>query len=346
MYQLEEPKYFILFVIIPILTIIFLYVLWWRKKTQKKFTNNSLLQKIAPETSNFKKILKFGLFVLGLSFLIIALVNPKMGMKKSTVKRSGIDIVFALDVSRSMLANDVKTTRLKKAKQIISQTIDKLGGDRVGIIVYAGTAFPLLPITTDHASAKMFLENANTDMLSSQGTAINEALSLTETYFDKDSKTNKFLVIISDGEDHEEETIDIAKKIAQKGIHVFAIGIGTEKGAPIPIYSRGNIVRYKKNYQGETVITKRNKEILQEIADLSDGQYIDGNIIKTAVSKLEKIIVSAEKNEFESKEFSDYKDQFQWFLGFGLLFLLIDVFLFEKKTKWLTRLDLFSEKRK
>merc|ERR1711991_452757 len=186
MYQLEEPIYFNLLGVIPVFILIFLLVLWWKKRTQRKFSNSPLLKKLAPDVSVFKSSLKLIFFILGISFLILALVNPKMGTQLKTVKREGVDIVFALDVSKSMLAEDIAPNRLEKSKQIISKIIDKLGSDRVGVIIYAGNSYPLLPITTDHAAANMFLQNANPDIVSSQGTAINEALELAKTYYNND----------------------------------------------------------------------------------------------------------------------------------------------------------------
>ncbi|MDB0601387.1 VWA domain-containing protein [Tenacibaculum maritimum] len=346
MYKLEEPIYFYLFTIIPVVVVVFLLVLWWKKSIQKKFATPELLAKLAPDASTFKPILKLVVFLLGLSFLIISLINPKMGTKLKTVKREGVDVVFALDVSKSMLAEDVAPTRLEKAKQIISKIIDKLGSDRVGIIIYAGNAYPLLPITTDHASAKMFLQNANPDMVSSQGTAITEALNLAKTYYNNDEQTNRFLIMISDGEDHQEETKQIAQNLSNDGVKVYTIGIGTEKGAPIPIKLNGALIGYKKNRKGETVITQRKPEVLQAIADASNGSYIDGNKTNKPVNTIENIIANAQKSEFETTQFSDYKDQFQWFVGFGLLFLILDIFLFDKKTKWLKKVDLFNEENK
>lgn len=205
MYELEAPIYFYLFAIIPLMVVVFFVTFIWKKRTQKKFADLNLLQKIAPNYSVFKAVLKLAVLCLGLAFLILSLVNPKMGTKLKTLKREGVDIVFALDVSKSMLAEDIAPNRLEKSKQIISKIIDNLGSDRVGVIVYAGNAYPLLPITTDHAASKMFLQNANPDMVSSQGTAINEALDLAKTYYNNDEQTNRFLVIISDGEDHEKK---------------------------------------------------------------------------------------------------------------------------------------------
>ena len=346
MYRIEEPIYFYLFAIIPVIIVVFLLVLWWKKRTQKKFANQDLLQKLAPNSSVFKSTLKLVFLLIGLSFLILSLVNPKMGTKLKTVKREGVDVVFALDVSKSMLAEDIAPTRLEKAKQIISKIIDKLGSDRVGVIIYAGNSYPLLPITTDHAAAKMFLQNANPDMVSSQGTAINEALNLAKTYYNNDEQTNRFLIIISDGEDHQEETKQIAQNISNEGVKVYTIGVGTEKGGPIPIKLNGSLIGYKKDRKGETVITKRKPDVLQGIADVANGKYIDGNKTDKPVKVIEDIIANAQKSEFETKQFSDYKDQFQWFLGIGLLFLVLDVFLFDKKTKWLKKIDLFDENKK
>jgi Ca-activated chloride channel family protein len=346
MYKIEEPIYFYLLAIIPILVVIFLLVFWWKKSTQKKFSNPELLKQLAPNSSTFKSVLKLVFLSIAFAFLIISLVNPKMGTKLSTVKRQGVDIVFALDVSKSMLAEDIAPNRLEKAKLIITKIIDKLGSDRVGIIIYAGNAYPLLPITTDHAAANMFLQGANPDMVSSQGTAINEALELAKTYYNKEEETNKFLIIISDGEDHQEETKQVAQDISNEGVKVYTIGVGTEKGAPIPMKLNNSLIGYKKDNKGETVITKRVSDFLQDIADVANGQYIDGNRTENPVDVMAKVIENAEKSEFETKQFSDYKDQFQWFIGIGIAFLIIDIFFLEKKTKWLRKVDLFDEEKK
>jgi Ca-activated chloride channel family protein len=241
-----------------------------------------------------------------------------------------------------MLAEDIAPNRLEKAKQIISKIIDKLGSDRVGIIIYAGNAYPLLPITTDHAAAKMFLQNANPDLVSSQGTAISKALNLAKTYYNNDEQTNRFLIILSDGEDHQTETKQVALNLANDGVKVYTIGVGTETGGPIPIKINGAI-GYKKDRKGETVITKRKPDVLQGIADAANGTYIDGNKTQKPVDFIEKIITNAQKSEFETTQFSDYKDQFQWFIGLGFLFLLVDVFFLDKKTKWVKKIDLFNE---
>ena len=346
LYKIEEPMYFYLLAIIPLMIVVHLLVFWWKKRKQKLFSNSELLKRLAPAYSPSKSAFKLIVFLIGLSFLIISLVNPKMGSKLKTVKREGVDIVFALDVSKSMLAEDIAPNRLEKSKQIISKIIDKLGSDRVGVIIYAGNSYPLLPITTDHAAANMFLQNATPDIVSSQGTAINEALELAKTYYNNDEQTNRFLIIISDGEDHQEETKQMALNLSNEGVKVYTIGVGTENGGPIPIRSNGSIVGYKKDNKGETVITKRKPEVLQGIADAANGKYIDGNRTDDPVKAIEQVITNAQKSEFETKQFSDYKDQFQWFVGIGLLFLVLDVFMLNKRTKWLQEMDLFNEAKK
>jgi len=346
MYQIEEPTYFIFFTVIPGLLLLFIAALWWKKRKQRKFADKELLDRLSPERSTFKSVLKIIMVSLGLALLVIALVNPKMGTKLETVKRQGVDIVFALDVSKSMLAEDIAPSRLEKAKQIITRIIDKLGSDRIGIIIYAGNSYPLLPITTDHAAAKMFLQNAHPDMVSSQGTAINEAIERAITYFDNDEQTNRFLFIVSDGEDHEENTKSLASQAKKEGIKVYTVGVGTEKGAPIPLRSGGEVYGYKKDNKGEVVITKMMDNVLKEISSEGNGKYINGNRTQETIDIVEDLLVKAEKSEFESKQFSDYKDQFQWFIGFGLLFLIFDMLLLEKKTKWVQKLNLFNESKK
>ncbi len=323
---------------------LFLLVLWWKKRIQKRFADPKLIQKLSPEKSTFKSFLKLIVFCFALFFLIISLANPKMGTKLETVKRQGVDIVFALDVSKSMVAEDIAPNRLEKAKQIITKVIENLGSDRIGIIIYAGSSYPLLPITTDYAAAKMFLQNANTEMVSNQGTAINDAIERALSYYDNDEQTNRFLVIVSDGEDHQENTLDLAKEAAKKGIKIYTVGIGTAKGGPIPLKDNGRVVAYKKNNEGTVVVTQLNEQILREIANVGNGKYINGNKTQETIATIKEVLEKAEKNEFETKQFSDYEDQFQWFVGIGLLLLIIDVTLLEKKTKWVQKLNLFNEK--
>lgn len=343
MYQLEEKIWFWTLAIIPIIILIFLGLQFWKYKTQSKFADKQLLKRLSPNKSVFKSVLKIIVLCLAFLCLTIAMVNPKIGTKLETVKREGVDIVFAVDVSKSMLAEDIAPNRLEKSKQLVTQIINNLASDRVGIIAYAGKAFPQLPITTDYASAKMFLQSMNTDMLSSQGTAINEAIKLAKTYFDDEEQTNRILIIISDGEDHADEATNIAEEAHEEGIRIFTIGVGDVKGGPIPEKRNGIVLNYKKDNQGETVITKLNEQTLQNIAKAANGVYMNGKNTNNVVENIREILNTMDKTEFEAKQFADFKNQFQWFLGFGIFLLMLDIFLLERKTAWLKKLNLFNE---
>ncbi|GAA4305071.1 VWA domain-containing protein [Aestuariibaculum suncheonense] len=343
MYQLEEKIWFWVLGVIPVIILFFLVLQFWKHRAQRKFADKELLKRLSPNTSLFKSVLKVIVLSLAFASLSIALVNPKVGSKLETVKREGVDIVFAVDVSKSMLAEDIAPNRLEKAKQLVTQIINNLASDRVGIIAYAGKAFPQLPITTDYASAKMFLQGMNTDMLSSQGTAINEAIKLATTYFDDEEQTNRVLIIISDGEDHSEQAAAVAEEANEEGIRIFTIGVGDVQGGPIPEKRNGVLLNYKKDSQGETVITKLNEETLKTIASEANGIYINGRNTNEVVESIRDILNNMDKKEFETKQFADFKDQFQWFLGFAIFFLLLDIFLLDRKTAWLKKLNLFNE---
>ena len=343
MFQLEEDIWFWLLFLVLGMVVLFFWTALWRRKTKRLYAPAELLKRLSPDQSRFKGVLKLVVLAMAVVCFCIALVNPKVGTKLETVTREGVDIVFAIDVSKSMLAEDVAPNRLEKAQQLTAQIINNLVSDRVGIIAYAGKAVPQLPITTDYAAAKMFLQNMNTDMLSSQGTAIDEAIQLSRTYFNDAEQTNRVLVIISDGEDHNDLNLDVAKAAAKEGIKIFTIGVGSEKGGPIPLKRNGIVMRYKKNQKGETVITKLNPNTLTAIAEEANGLFIQGQNTKQVTEKIAEILNKLEKKEFEAKEFSEFKDQFQWFLGLGLFFLILDVLFLERKTAWLKRLNLFNE---
>ena len=282
--------------------------------------------------------------IIGTSMFIIAMINPKIGTKIETFQRLGVDIVFAVDVSKSMLAEDIAPSRIEKSKQLVGQVINNLGGDRIGIVAYAGKAFPQLPLTTDYSSAKMFLQNMNTDMLSSQGTAIDEAIRLSSTYFDKDESTERILFIVSDGEDHNDLTYDMAEIAAKNNITIYSIGVGTEKGSPIPIKKNGIVMSYKKDINGDVVITKLNKTYLENISDKTGGKFIEGSITKDVVQEVIQILENTEKKEFDTQKFSEFEDQFQWFIFLGFVFIIFDLFMRDGKTIWLKNLNLFNEK--
>ena len=344
MYQLDAPFYFYGLGILPILWVAYFLVMGWKRRAQNRFAHVGLMEKLSPHRSKFKPALKLLMLSLGISFLILGLVNPKIGTQLETVKREGVDIVFAIDVSKSMLAEDIAPNRLEKSKRLVSAIINQLASDRIGIIAYAAQAIPQLPITTDYGAAKMFLQALNTNMLSSQGTALDAALDLSGTYFDDEDQTNRVVFLISDGEDHSEEGASAAQRAGNMGIRIFTFGVGTDEGAPIPIKRSGVVESYKKDMKGETVITKRNPLILLEIAEATDGEYVDGNDTQAVVDFVAETLKNMDKKEFEAKKFVSYKDQFQTFLFAGLLLILLEMFLFETKTKWVQGLNLFNEK--
>ncbi len=344
MYELDEKKYLSFLLIVPILVLLFLFNQYWKRKKQREFGDLEMIQKLSPEKSVFKSVLKFTVLILAFGFLVIGLVNPKIGTKSETVKREGIDIVFAIDVSKSMLCEDVAPSRLEKSKQIVSQIINQLVGDRIGIVAYAGSAFPVLPITTDYGVAKMFLQSMNPSMVSSQGTSLDEAIKLSSTYFDDDKKTSKLLILISDGEDHSEGAIDAAEEASKLGLKIITIGVGTAKGGPIPLKENGRVLSFKRDQNDVVVVTKLNEESLKVISKNTKGGYVNGNNTKEVLEYVKNALDNIEKTEFEAQQFTDYNSQFQWFLGISFFLLLLDIFFLERKTKWLKKLNLFNEK--
>ena len=345
MYLFDNPSYLYLTLIIPIVIIINWFYMAWRNKIQKYFSNNKLLDQISPNRSNFKLNLKLVLELFVILFLCIALANPKIGTELKSINREGVDIVFAIDVSKSMLAEDVAPNRLTRSKRIISEIINSLSSDRVGIVAYAAQAIPQVPLTTDFASVKNFLQIIDTDMLSSQGTSIDSALNLSVNFFDQNSDTNRVLILISDGEDHDDIPDSIIKLISENNINLITIGIGQEAGTTIPIKIDGTVDSYKKDINGDVVITKRNSDFLLKIANSSKGEYIDGNSTEDALELVKTKLDKIDKSEFESSEFVEYKQQFQIFILLSLLFIISDIFIIQTKTKWIQYLNLFNENK-
>ena len=343
--ELDEKKYLTLLLIIPFLVAIYFFNLYWKRKKQKEFGDSEMIKKLSPQKSKFKPALKVTVIILAIASLIIALVNPKIGIKASTVKREGIDIVFAIDVSKSMDCEDVAPNRLEKSKQVVSQIINQLGADRIGFVAYAGSAYPVLPITSDYNVAKMFLQSMNTDMLSSVGTSLGDAIKISATYFDPKSKTSKLLIIITDGEDHEEQAMEGAEEAKNQGIKIITVGVGTDKGGPIPLRINGIVDGFKRDKDNQVVVTKLNPEILMAIAKATKGGYVNGNSTKEVLDYVKNALENIQKTEFETTQFTDYNSQFQWFLGLALLLIVIDSFLLDGKTNWVRKLNLFNEEK-
>jgi len=343
--QIDEKIYLYFLAVIPIVALLFLFNLYWKKKKKREFGDIELVKKLSPEMSVFKPVLKISVLILAMASLIIGLANPKIGTKLETVKREGIDIVFAIDVSKSMLAEDMAPNRLDKTKQIVSQIINQLGSDRIGIVAYAGSAFPVLPITTDYGVAKMFLQSMNTDMVSSQGTSLDQAIQLSADFFEEGNATNKLIILISDGEDHSEGIEKAIEKAIEVKAKIITIGIGTTKGGPIPLRRNGIVESFKRDKNDEVVITALNEETLKQIGKETKGGYIYGNNTKEVLEYVKNALDNIEKTEFETTQVADFQSQFQWFLGFAFLLLLLDTFLLERKTDWISKLNLFNEKK-
>ena len=345
MYQFDNPNFLYLALIIPLLVLINLIYMSWRRKIQDSYSDSELLEVISPNRSNFKLNLKLIIECLAILFLSIGLANPKIGTELKSINREGVDIVFAIDVSKSMLAEDVAPNRLLRSKRIISEIINSLSSDRVGIVAYAAQAIPQVPLTTDFAAVKNFLQIIDTDMLSSQGTSIDSALNLSANFFDQNSETNRVLILLSDGEDHDDIPESIISLIIENNINFISIGVGQDSGSTIPIKVNGRIDSYKKDNNGEVVITKRNSEILKKIASSSGGEYIDGNITEEALEYVKVKLDKIDKSEFETSQFVEYKQQFQIFILIALLFIIVDIFIFQTKTKWIQNLNLFNENK-
>lgn len=343
--ELDERNYLYFLFLLPVVAVLFLFNLYWKRKKQREFGDLEVIKRLSPERSIFKPFLKLGVFLLALIALIFGLVNPKIGTKVETVKREGIDIVFAMDVSKSMLCEDVAPNRLEKSKQIVSQIINQLGSDRIGIVAYAGSAFPVLPITTDYGVAKMFLQSMEPGMVSSQGTSLDEAIKLSGTYFDDKSKTSKLLIMISDGEDHSEGAEAAAEEAKKLGMKIVTIGLGTERGGTIPLKKNGIVESYQRDNNGEIVVTKLNPKSLATIAKITGGGYVNGNNTKEVLEYIKATLDKIQKTEFEATQMADFQSQFQWFLGIGFVLLFMDVFFLERKTSWVNKLNLFNENK-
>lgn len=344
MWGLDTPNYFYLLLLIPVLIAVYLWNTSWKKRKIAEFGSGNYLKRLAPEASTTSKpLIKITLLTATVALLIFALVNPKFGTKIETVKRQGVDIVFAIDVSKSMLAEDIAPSRLGKTKQLATQIINNLASDRIGIVGYAGSAFPMLPITTDYNMAKMYLQDMHTDMVSSMGTALRDAIEVGSNYFD-DPKTSKVMILISDGEDHGEGISDAIAVAKEKGIKIITIGVGTQEGAQIPIKQNGKIVDFKKDAEGNTVITQMNENTLKEVAKGTGGVFMYGSKTEEVLQLVDQTLQKIEKTDFESQQIADFQSQFQWFIGLALILLIIDGLVLERKTAWMKKLNLFNEK--
>jgi Ca-activated chloride channel family protein len=344
MFRFAQPIFLFLLLLIPILIGIFAFLQIQRKRNLRKLGDMALLEQFMPNISFRRPWAKMILLSLTIFFIVIALARPQFGTRKITDKRHGIEVMIALDVSNSMLAQDVQPNRLEKSKQIIAQLVDKMTDDRVGLVVFAGDAYVQLPITADYVSAKMFLSGISPNLVPRQGTAIGSALDLCiRSFGENKSKIGRTIVLITDGENHEDDAVEAAKLAANSGIQVNVIGMGTPEGQPIPIQGT---MSFKKDRAGNVVVSKLNEEMCKQIALEGDGIYVRADNTNNAQRVLAKQIDTLAEGDFESESVADYSEQFQSFALIALLLLIVDSVMFSRKNKILSKIRIFDLKQK
>ena len=331
---------------IGLTVVLFLIGAYWaytRKKRRELelFGDAELMEALMPNASRKRPTLKFSIVMLALALLIIAAARPQFGQSQRTEKRQGIEAIVALDISNSMLAEDVAPNRLDRAKQMLSKLMDNMVNDKVGLVVFAGDAFVQLPITCDYVSAKMFLNSIKPDLIKTQGTAIGAALSTSIRCFGEQSEASRAIILITDGENHEDDAVAVAKRAKEEGIQVLVVGIGKPEGSPIPVPGTNN---FMKDRQGNVVVSKLNEDMCREIAQAGGGIYVRCDNTNTATKAIQKELDKLATQEIETQVFTDYNEQFQTFALLALLLLVIDYFIFNRKNKTITKLDIFGEK--
>lgn len=333
-------------VIVPVLIALFYYGRHIRKKQLASFGSFEIVSKLIPNLSSVRAPFKFWLTILAIVLLIIASARPQMGAKVEKAKRKGVELMICLDISNSMLANDIKPTRLERSKQAIIQLIKKLDNDKIGIVVFAGKSFIQLPLTDDYGAALMYLDRISTTLIQNQGTSIGSAIDLAVESFptNKNKPRNRAIIVISDGENHEDDALEASKNAQAKYIKVHAIGIGTPEGAPVP-ETNGNTADYKRDANGEVVITKLNEPMLKDVAEKGNGIYIRANNSDFGLDRIFDEIAKMEKEDFEAINYSDFDDQFLPIAGLAFLILLLEQTLRYRKSYVSKKLNDFTTRK-
>lgn len=345
MVRLENEWALYLFGLLPLLVVLYIYFKKRRAKALSSFADPSAVEKLSSSLPVHKHGVKLILILLAASSAIIGIANPQIGSKMEEVKREGIDIIVALDLSRSMNATDTKPSRIDRAKQFISNYIDQLAGDRVGLVIFAGNAYLQMPITIDYSAAKLFLSTLNTDIVPTQGTAIGEAIRLASESFENaeaNIEQNKAIIIISDGENHEGDAIDAAEDAAKQGIVVHTVGVGTSQGGPVPVYKYGKQYDFQRDKDNNIITSRLNQTMLSDVASKGNGKYFALNNANEVIKGLSAELDKLEKQEMETRIYSDYDDQFQYFFAAALFLLLIEMFVTERRNSWFKRINLFN----
>lgn len=345
MFSFANPEYLYLLILIPVIFGLFLLSRMIRAKNIKKYGNPALLEAQMPDVSKYKPWIKISIQLVALALIVIILARPRaMGNSKAeTINVQGIEVMVALDVSNSMLASSTDDpngiSRLQQAKLLLEKLIDKLGNDKVGLIVFAGDAYTQIPITADFVSAKMFLSNIEPSMVPTQGTAIGAAIKMAANSFTADNKIQKSIILITDGENHEDDAVEAAKDAHDKGIQINVLGVGTPKGAPIPIGGKGN---YMKDESGNIVITQPNEQIAQDVANAGKGIYVSGTN-RDALNVLDARLKELSKSNISKNVFSPNDEQFPVFAWVALALLICDIFVLDRKISWLKNINFFSK---
>ncbi|MDR2473569.1 MAG: VWA domain-containing protein [Tannerella sp.] len=339
MFRFANPEYLWLLLAIPFLTAFYAWFAAVRRKALKRYGAPSLLATLMPEVSVKRRGMKYFMLLAGLTAVVFVIAGPQFGSKLETVKRQGIEVMICLDVSNSMLAEDISPNRLEKAKQMLSRLTDDLNNDKLGLIVFAGEAFTQLPITSDYISAKMFMPSISPSMVSTQGTAIGSAIELAMRSFTPNEETSKAIIIITDGENHEGDAVQIAAASAEKGVKINVVGIGLPKGAPIPV---GIGSDFLKDNSGNVVITQMNEQMCQDIAQAGQGMYVRADNTNSALKALQGELSKMSKSEVESQVYSDYDEQFPVLAWIALIIIVLEFFILERKNRLFRNVKLFS----
>jgi Ca-activated chloride channel homolog len=342
MFRFEHIEHLYALALAPALILLFAFAWRRRKQAMRRFANEKLLGRLMPEMSRYKDTAKFILILLALCALIIGWANPQWGTKKEKVTRKSIDVFIALDISRSMDVQDISPSRLERAKRFAQNLARELRGERIGTIIFAGNAYLQTPLTTDYAAVELFIKSANTGMAPTQGTAIVEAIDLAERSFEEDNKNHKALIVISDGENHDSEALDRARKARSNGLLIFSVGVGSAEGGFIPVTIAGR-TDYKRDQTGNPVRSKLDEEVLRRLAQAGDGAYFNLGMSGEQVSAaLRERLDAIEKREFEQRVFSDYESYFQYFIALALFLIVVEFVISYRKGRYLGDKDLFQ----
>lgn len=342
MFRFEEPSYLYFLFLLPLLLVFYLFSNYHRRKAIRKYGDPELLKQLMPAASKYRPDVKFSLVLIAIGLFAVLLARPQFGSKLETVKRQGVEVIIALDISNSMLAEDVQPSRLQKAKRLVAQLVDKMQNDKVGLIVFAGDAFTQLPITSDYISAKMFLETIDPLLISKQGTAIGAAINLATRSFTPQEGVGRTIIVITDGENHEGGVIEAAHAAVEKGIQVNVLGVGMPEGAPIPIMGTSD---YRRDREGNVVVTCLNEQMCQEIAKTGNGIYVRVDNTNNAQKAIDREINKMAKADVETQIYTEFNEQFQAVAWIIFLLLLAELLILECKNPLFSNIHLFSNKK-